>query len=152
MYHRIVRSKVRQAYRDISAGNYQPVVASFVPDIEFQFVGEHAMGGQLHGRDAVAAWFERVLRLFPGLQLVPQAIAVSGAPWNTVVATRFTVSAELPDGTPYRNEGMQYLRLRWGKAVEDRLYEDTAKLNRALEVVARSGRTEATDPPLATVA
>jgi hypothetical protein len=49
------------------------------------------------------------------------------------VATRFRVSATLPDGRPYTNEGMQFLRLRWGKAIEDYLYEDTNKLAAELE-------------------
>jgi ketosteroid isomerase-like protein len=149
MYHRIVRSRVRQAYRNISAGQYREVVRTFAPDVVFSFHGEHAMGGELHGVEAVSSWFERVYRLFPGLQLEPLAIVVDGPPWNTVVATRFTVRAELPDGVPYRNEGMQYLRLRFGKAVEDHLYEDTAALDRALAHLARHGREEALSPSLA---
>jgi ketosteroid isomerase-like protein len=96
----------------------------------------------------VRALFERIFRLFPGISIEPVAIAVNSWPWNTLVATRFTVRADLPDGSRYRNEGMQYLRLRFGKIVEDRLYEDTKALVDALAVLARLGNEEATAAPL----
>jgi hypothetical protein len=57
------------------------------------------------------------------------------------VATRFAVSATLPDGRPYTNEGMQYLRLRWGRAVEDYLYEDTKLLAAELERMGAASST-----------
>jgi hypothetical protein len=39
---------------------------------------------------------------------------------------------------------MQFLRLRWGKAVEDRLFEDTQVLDEAIEHQrAASGEAEA---------
>jgi hypothetical protein len=79
-------------------------------------------------------------------------VAVSGWPGATVAATRFGVEATLPDGTAYRNQGMQYLRLRWGKVTEDRLYEDTAALLVALRQLAGQGVAEALLPPLAPVA
>ncbi len=53
------------------------------------------------------------------------------------------------DGTPYRNEGMQYVRIAWGRILEDRVYEDTGTLERALHAVAAAGVAEATAPALA---
>ena len=69
----------------------------------------------------------------PDLKLEPVEIVVSGGPWNTRVATRFEVDSSLAGGGRYENVGMQFLRLRWGKAVEDRLYEDTQVLDEAIE-------------------
>jgi ketosteroid isomerase-like protein len=57
---------------------------------------------------------------------------MNGLPWNTKIAVRFGVDATLPDGSAYHNEGMQYLRIVWGRIIEDRLYEDTDLLRRAL--------------------
>ena len=37
------------------------------------------------------------------------------------------------DGSVYQNDVMQFLRLRWGKVVEDHLYEDTYKLVNELQ-------------------
>ncbi len=53
---------------------------------------------------------------------------VQGWPWNTLVATQLSVAAPRADGSVYRNEVMQFLRLRWGRVVEDHLCEDTYKL------------------------
>jgi len=56
------------------------------------------------------------------------SMIVQGWPWNTLVATRLSIAAPRRDGSLYENEALQFLRLRWGKVVEDRLYEDTYKL------------------------
>ena len=145
----IVRRIARNAYRRLSEGDYEAILRAFAPGAVFCFAGDHAMGGELEGPALIRQWFQRVFRLFPDLRLQPKAIVVSGPPWDTLVATRFGVSATLPDGRTYANEGMQFLRLRWGRAVEDRLYEDTQALVAALEVVAAHGNTEAAAPPLA---
>jgi ketosteroid isomerase-like protein len=151
MYKTIVRSQVRRAYAKLSRGEYEKVVDRFAPDAVFCMAGDHALGGENHGRDEILEWFRRAWRLFPDLRLEPHTITVSGGPWNTVIGTRFFVSASLPGGRQYRNEGMQFLRLRWGRAVEDRLYEDTQLLAEALDVLAEHGHDEAKAPPLAPV-
>jgi ketosteroid isomerase-like protein len=139
----IVRRQVRNAFRSLSRGDAEPVLAQFSASIRFQFAGTHVMGGEREGVEAVREWFELVFALFPGIQLEPQTVIVNGPPWNTVVATRFTVRATLRDGRPYHNEGMQFLRLRWGRAVEDRLYEDTQLLDAVLRHMADLGVREA---------
>lgn len=48
------------------------------------------------------------------------------------MVTRFRVEATLGDGTPYRNEGVQWVRLRWGRMVEDYVLEDTVRLAEAV--------------------
>jgi ketosteroid isomerase-like protein len=130
MYKTIVAGQVRKAYRQISDGEFEPVFKSFHDDIRFQMIGDHHLGGERRGIDEVRAWFEEVRRLFPDLRLEPVEIVVAGGPWNTRIATRFRVSS---DGASYENVGVQFLRLRWGKAVEDRLYEDTQVLDEAVE-------------------
>jgi len=148
MYHYIVRQIVRRAFRRLSAGDYEAVLARFAPTVAFRFSGDHAMGGELYGVPEVRAWFQRVYRLFPGIGFEPLAIVVQGWPWNTVAATRFRVRAPLHGGRPYANEGMQFLRLRWGRVVEDCLYEDTHALVEVFHDLARQGQAEALAPPL----
>jgi len=63
---------------------------------------------------------------------VPSTILVEGGPWRTRAASRFAVFATFPDGTPYRNEGMQRLEIRWGRIHQDRLFEDTQAVAEAL--------------------
>ena len=142
-----MRRVARNAFRRLNSGDYEAVLRMFAADSVFAFPGEHALAGVLRGDDA-RRWFERAHRVFPGHQIEPQDIVVSGPPWNTIVATHFLIRAPLPSGRTYVNEGMQFLRLRWGRVLEDRLFEDSQALSRALDQVASAGITEAHAPPL----
>ena len=125
MYHTYVRRQIRRAYGLISSGQIDALVAQFAPDAIFAFPGDHVLGGEFHGPDAVRAWFTEVRRLFPDFRLEPRRVVVEGNPLHTRAATWFIASGTFPDGTPYRNEGMQLLELRRGRVQEDRLFEDT---------------------------
>ena len=133
MYKLIVKRIVRRAFARLSEGDYEPVVKQFGPQSRFLFAGDHALGGERRGQDAARDWFRQMLGLFPGIRIEPQDVVVNGWPWNTVVATHLFISATLPDGRPYRNEGMQLLRLRFGRVVEDLIFEDTLKLDEELK-------------------
>lgn len=133
MYKLIVKRIARRTFQRLSAGDYEAVVKQFGPDSRFLFSGDHVLGGERRGQQAVREWFREMLRLFPGITIEPVDVVVNGFPWNTVVATHLMISATLPDGRPYRNEGMQLLRLRWGRVVEDLIFEDTQKLEGELK-------------------
>jgi ketosteroid isomerase-like protein len=132
VYRFIVKRIVRRTFRRLSEGGYEVVVRQFGPESRFMFSGDHALGGERRGQDAVREWFREVQRLFPGIRIEPLDVVVNGWPWNTVIATHLAISATLADGRPYRNEGMQLLRLRWGRVVEDLVFEDTLKLDAEL--------------------
>jgi ketosteroid isomerase-like protein len=148
IYHFVVRTLLKRGFADLSAGKLDSVVRRFHRDATFRFSGDHALGGELHGREQIGAWFARLRRLFPDLTLTPLQIVAAGGPWLTTVATRFRVDATLPGGAAYTNEGMQYVRLRWAAIVEDRLYEDTERLCAALATIADEGVSEALAAPL----
>ena len=149
MYQLIAKQKIRMGFKNISAGNLEPVLSQFAPNIHFSFAGSHAMSGTLHDLATVREWFYRFRRLFPTLQLVPERFFVSGPPWDMVVTTQFNVSYTLPDGTPYMNRGVQILRIRMGRIVEDHLIEDNQILVPALERLTALGVSEAAAAPLA---
>jgi ketosteroid isomerase-like protein len=90
--------------------------------------------------------FERIFERFPDLALEPKSIVIGGPPWDTHVAVRFGVHATLAGGERYENEGMQFLRVRWGRVAEDRLYEDTQKLAHALARIAEENDEKARPP------
>ena len=148
MYHAIVRQNVRQGFAHLSQGNYAAVLAQFSADVLFSFGGHHALGGEQRGVAAARAWFERLYKIFPGLQFEVRSVTVSGWPWNTLVVTEFEVQAPLPGGRNYQNRGTQILRLCWGKISEDRIMEDTVLLTAALEYLASQGIAEASAKPL----
>jgi ketosteroid isomerase-like protein len=149
MYGFIVRQVIRRGFRDLSQGNYEAVLKLFSPTVHFVFPGTHALGADFHDVQMVRQWFQRFMHLFPGLQLEPQIILVNGWPWNTVVANFFTLRTTLKDGRSYHNAGVQFVRLRWGRVVEDYLYEDTQKLADELQHQAQQGIQEAIAAPLA---
>ena len=148
MYQLIAKQKVRQGFKDISSANFEPLLKQFAPDIHFTFAGNHALAGDFHNREAVRQWFNRVHRIFPHLQLIPNRIFVSGPPWDMVVTTQWTVSDTLPDGQPYHNNGIQLLRIRMGMVVEDHLIEDNQILVATLDHLAQLGVSEAAKGPL----
>ena len=132
MYRLIVRRNVRRVFAQLSSGDSEPVVRKFGPGARFMFAGDHALGGERHGQDEVREWFRDMLGRFPGIRIEPVDVLVNGWPWRTVVASHLVITTTLPDGSPYRNEGMQLLRLRWGRVVEDLVFEDTLKLDAIL--------------------
>jgi ketosteroid isomerase-like protein len=133
MYKFIVKQIVRRTLARLSAGDYEAVLKQFGPRSRFLFAGDHALGGERRGQDEVRAWFQEMLRLFPGIRIEPRDVVVNGWPWRTTVANHLAIRATLADGREYRNEGMQLLRLRWGRVVEDLIYEDTLKLDAELK-------------------
>ncbi len=134
----MVRHIVRDGFRTMKqTRDGSHIAAMFRDDGVLAFSGDHMLGGERRGPAAVSAWFAQLFATFPDLAIDPLAVIVAGPPWATSVATRFSVTATLPDGARYANEGMQYLRLRFGRIVEDRLYEDTVKLVAALDIVRR---------------
>jgi ketosteroid isomerase-like protein len=141
LYAWIVRRRVRAGFRALSEARPEATLRQFAPGVLFCFAGEHALGGERRGITEVRAWFARLYEVFPGIMFEVGQVLVAGGPWDTRVATRFTVSAPRPDGSRYANEGVQLLRLRWGRVVEDRLYEDTQLL--ANELAVRGVRQDA---------
>src|SRR3989442_10737631 len=109
MYKAVVRLLTRRTYRQLSAGDLERFMSVFGADAEFCFVGGHALGGRLLGREAIREVIARMLRLFLDLSVTPRKVVVNGWPWRTVVAVELSVSASLPDGSRYLNQGMQSL-------------------------------------------
>lgn len=132
MYRLIVARILRRTWQRISEEGPAAAVAKAAPDVTFHFVGDTDLGARLQGRDAFAEWFDRTLERIPGLTFTVRDVLVRGWPWSTVAVVRLAVSAELADGTPYRNDAVQFLRLRWGRMVDDWVLEDTLTLDRAL--------------------
>jgi ketosteroid isomerase-like protein len=147
MYRLIVKRQIRQGFRRLSAGDYEAVLRQFAPNVHFTFAGNHALSGEHNSVEAVRRWFQRLYRFFPGLRFEIHDVVVNGWPGNTVVATRFSIQASLRDGRLYRNAGMQYAWLRWGRVVEDHIYEDTQTLALELQQMAQQGLSEAADVP-----
>ncbi|WP_329476447.1 nuclear transport factor 2 family protein [Kribbella sp. NBC_01484] len=148
MYHRIVAMQVRNAFAQISAGNWEAMVAGMAPAFTYRFYGDHALSGERHTHEALRRWWERCFRLLPNTTFDVEDILVAGWPWNTRVATAVTVNVGVVDGSRYQNVVHQFLRIRWGKITEVRTLEDTAVLQKTLDRLAAAGYAEAHAAPI----
>jgi len=148
MYHRFVAGRVRQAFAQISAGDYEAMIAGMAPTFCYRFYGEHALSGQRHTHDALRRWWQRNFRLMREPKFDVQDVVVSGWPWRTTVATFVGVHAQIPGAGPYANVFMQFITMRWGKITDVRTLEDTAVLVRTLDAAAAAGIDEAHAAPI----
>ncbi|HEV2814285.1 MAG TPA: nuclear transport factor 2 family protein [Solirubrobacteraceae bacterium] len=142
MYAFIVGLIVRRQFAHLSSGDWRKPLRFFAPDAVLRFPGDNELGGEYHGRDAIAAWFDRGWSKF-GFDFTVEDVVVSGGPWNMRVGTRWHNTLRAEDGELFRYRGMQYARFRWGRLVEDELYEDTQVVTRALEHAAALDREAA---------
>jgi ketosteroid isomerase-like protein len=123
------------------------VLEQFAPTFTHRFAGDHALGGERSSRDTQRAWFERLFRLFPGVEFTLADVLVRGWPWRTravaLVGVRATIGARA-----YENEVAQTIDLRWGRITRIDNLEDTQKLAAALEQLAAAGLDEARATPI----
>ena len=150
MYHFFVRRMARWAFERLNSGDYEAFLKGFTlaPDFTHTFAGNHALGGIRHSEEGMRRWFERLFRLFPGLNFEIKDILVQGWPWNTVVAVEWIDRAKPKDGQPYVNEGVHVLRLRQGRLVEVHAYLDSQKVEAVCQRLAQQGVSEAVAPPI----
>lgn len=87
-------------------------------------------------------WFQRFVRLLPSKFQVLDII-IQGGPWNTVVVMEFQDTVTPKGLAPYVNNGVMKAVVKWGKAVDVHIFVDTAKVENALNLLAKSGVEEA---------
>ena len=149
MYRAFVRRRLKQTFLgELSRGDYRAVVRRTAPGVVHSFPGESALAGTRRSREALEAWFERLFRLVPVLRFSVEEIVVTGWPWRTVVAVRWTNRGEAADGGPYVNSGCEVFEIRWGRATRLVQYLDTQVVHETLERLAAAGVEEAAAPPL----
>jgi ketosteroid isomerase-like protein len=137
MYSWIVRRALRALIKRLNAGDIAPLVRAFAPDGRLVFPGENSFAGEHRGKAEIEPWLERFVELHPYFEIHDAAVA--GPPWNMRVFFRFSDRIAIPGGGEYWNEGMEYLRIRWGRTREQRVYLDTervAELDRQLAAAA----------------
>ena len=126
MYSWIVRQALRRLEKQLSGGEVDKLMAAYGDDATMVFPGESSWGGANRGKPAIRRWLERFVALKPEFELGDAAVA--GPPWNMRIMFTFRDRIVAPDGFEYRNEGMEYVRMRFGKIVEHRVHLDTQKV------------------------
>ena len=126
MYSWIVGRVLRMLIGRLNAGDVRTLMRGFAPDAKLIFPGGSSFAGVHRGRDAIEAWLTRFVSLSPSFEL--HDVTVAGPPWNMRLGFRFTDHIPLQGGDDYENEGMEYVRIRWGRIVEQRVYLDTERV------------------------
>ena len=152
IYRFVVERKLRQAFEALNRGDHGPVLASFAPQVEHVFFGDHALAGARHHMRSIGPWYARLKSVLPDLRFEIEAVTVRGMPWNTVALVEWRDHFTLRDGTRGGNQGVHALRLKWGKVVSLRVYCDTQVLAEVLRRQLAQGVVDAGLAPIVDVA
>jgi ketosteroid isomerase-like protein len=149
IYSSIVEKLVRKTFLAVQNHDYEEVLAGVSSKgLTHRFAGPNALGGIRHDKEALGLWFKRVGTVLPDLKFEVTNVIVHGAPWNTTVVARWVAACDLKNGEPYVNPGIHVIKLRWGKAYDFDVYEDTLAVTVGLEKQAKSGIAEASAPQI----
>jgi hypothetical protein len=122
VYRWIVARITRWAVLELVSGSSRLPFRLMAPDIRFCFPGTSSFAADTTTSEELTAWITRFSALRPDYEILD--VLVAGRPWNTRVAVRLRDRI----GDDYTNEGMQYLRMRWGKMVSDEIFVDTERI------------------------
>lgn len=147
MLHLMVRRRAARMF-GLLGDDWQKSVAALSEDVHHVFPGDHPLGGNRRSRAAVARWFQRLDRLFPGHDFEVQRVVSRGWPWSIWVAVQWTAELRPAVGEPYVNHGAHWLHLRWGKVVGLYAYLDSQRVAEACNVMAAAGIAEAEAEPI----
>jgi ketosteroid isomerase-like protein len=149
IYSHVVEKMVRKTFLAVQNHDYQAVLAGVSSkNLTHRFAGPNSLGGIRHDKEALGRWFKRVGIVLPELKFDVTNVLVHGGPWNTTVVARWVATCTLKNGEPYVNPGIHVIKLRWGKAYDFDVYEDTFAVTVGLEKQAESGITEASAPQI----
>jgi ketosteroid isomerase-like protein len=123
MYRSTVARILRYAYRRAIAGDDSMMMKATATDVTFSFPGRSSFAASLVGREPLREWLARFAALSPRFDI--RDVAVSGPPWNMTAALRFHDAI----GADYENDGVEWLRIRWGRVRSIEVFLDTERVS-----------------------
>lgn len=147
MYGRLVEARIRGIFDALGGGDHRAALEGVSEDVEHRFAGDHALGGERHGRAALELWFERLFRLFE-LSFEVDRVVVAGPPWDIRATVEWRAWVVPRAGEPYENVGAHLIRIRRGRVTEIHAYEDSQRVAAACDAMAAAGIEEASAPPI----
>ena len=149
IYSSIVEGIIRKSFQAVQDHNYDVVLKGVSSqNLTHRFAGPNSLGGTRHDKEAMGRWLKRLGTVMPTLKLDVKDVVVHGGPWNTTVMVRWVATNTLANGEPYVNPGVHIIKLRWGKAYDFDVYEDTFVVTYGLEKQAQAGIAEAIAPQI----
>jgi ketosteroid isomerase-like protein len=127
MFSWVAKRILSHAYGRLNAGDPRPLLRLEAADVHFRFPGESSWTADIHGKQEVEQWLNRMIAT--GLQHQPEQVVVQGPPWHMTICLRSTDHLATPQGeTVYANRYVIWGRMAWGLLREYEVYEDTQKL------------------------
>ncbi|MEA2574776.1 MAG: hypothetical protein QOH93_2074 [Chloroflexia bacterium] len=139
----IARRRYLRGLADLERHDLDALLAQFDDRCRFIFISSNTpMGANLHSKEAVRRWFERLHRLLPNPRFDVKELVISGSPWDVRLAARVVIRSTVA-GKPYANNFAQFIRLRRGRVVVDYIIEDTQRFEEACATLLAAGVQEA---------
>jgi hypothetical protein len=127
LYRAFVRWMVRRAFRDLSAGRVERHVRRFHPEAELRLRGvAPGADGVYRRREAIADALHEKYAREPAHDYRLRDVWVRGTPADTRIAVSWTDRVQRDDGVRAQVRGMNRIRIRWGRVVEEELYRGGA--------------------------
>ncbi len=100
-------------------------MAAWAEDATFIYPGNISMSGETKGKEAVQAWFAKMMEQFPKIDFTVKEVFVSnifalGATNN--IAVEWDIALTNREGKELQNSGVTTIRIKGGKAVAIRDY------------------------------
>jgi ketosteroid isomerase-like protein len=139
-YHYVVKKLVRRSFNLVNEHRYDELLKG-VSDkyLEHSFAGDHSLGGKRHDKASFKKWLERVGTVLPDLKIEITDIQVTGNPYKTIAIVRWTAICKLLNGENYTNKGVHFITLKWGKAIQFDVHEDTKTVSHGLDIQFEAG-------------
>lgn len=122
MYHFITRQVVKRAFADLSSGKYEHHLQRFHPQAKLTVAGSPETRGTYQSIDGIKKAFEELYDYLPQHQFNLREIWIRGSFWNTRVAVAWIDKAKDRNGESVTRQGMNFIRIQWGKVVEEEIY------------------------------
>ena len=122
MYHYITRQVVKRAFADLSSGRYEHHLQRFHPQAKLTVAGSPETSGIYQSTDGIRQAFEQLYDYLPQHQFNLREIWIRGSFWNTRVAVAWIDNAKDRNGESVTRQGMNFIRIQWGKVVEEEIY------------------------------
>lgn len=148
MYHRFVKKKLAKAFHGLNEGRAEAVTGEFGERAVHYFIGNHSLSGTRTTPPQIAAWYARLLRLMPTIHFGLEDIVSKGPPWDTLATVQWRERNSGTDGVVTSNEGINVIRIKWGRVTSVSIYTDTVVLVQTLDRLAAKGVEEARAPPI----
>lgn len=65
----IMEKAIFRSFDDVNNHRWDDVVKGLTPDLYHWVAGDHALGGERHGKSSGKQWTERMGRVFPNLRI-----------------------------------------------------------------------------------